>query len=252
MTADRPSLAAVTADLLVADRIESVWTVYGAAIERFGFDRLLYCATRFAGRSFLGNLNEALLLHRGPVAYADVYIDEELYLHSPTVAWAEANHGFISWAEAARLMVREVTPQVMRIARLNAEYGIASGYVGSLNGVVPGIKGVIGLGGRTGLDQAQADAIWAECGGEIETLTKLMHLRIAGLPQPILLRPLTSRQREVLDWYGQGKTTNDIATIMGLSVATVEKHMRAARESLDATTTAHAVKKAAALNLLLH
>ena len=245
-------LARVTADILAADRIETVWALYGAAMEDHGFDRLMYCCTRFPGRRFFGTLNEALLLHRGPVAYADTYIDEELYLHSPTVAWAETNHGFISWSEAARLMVREITPQILRIAQLNAQFGVSSGYVGSLNGVVPGLNGVIGLGGRPGLDQKAADALWADQGPEIETLTKLMHVRIAGLPQPILLRPLTSRQREVLDWYGRGKTTAEIATIMGLSAATVEKHMRAAREALDATTTVHAVKKAASLNLLSH
>ena len=53
---------------------------------------------------------------------------------------------------------------------------------------------------------------------------------------------------EVLEWVGDGKTTADIATIMGLTLATVEKHLRLARESLDVDTTAQAVLKASFQN----
>ena len=77
-----------------------------------------------------------------------------------------------------------------------------------------------------------------------------MHVRIASLPQTGQRRPLTSRQREALQWSAQGKTMQDIATIMNLSVGTIEKHLRMARDSLDAQTTAHAVQKATSLNLL--
>ena len=52
------------------------------------------------------------------------------------------------------------------------------------------------------------------------------------------------------DQSTQGKTMQDIATIMGLSVGTIEKHLRMARDALDAKTTAHAVQKAMSLNLL--
>ncbi|WP_050927887.1 helix-turn-helix transcriptional regulator [Aestuariivita boseongensis] len=240
----------ITADMITATTIEAVWQIFCDALASRHFDRLLYCGTRFPNTRFLGNLEEALILHHGPKEYADIYIDEQLYLHSPSCAWAEKNSGFISWPEAARQMAVQITPEVIRIAQLNAQFGVSAGYVGSMNGVVPGINGVIGLAVETGMDQQTADAIWAEEGKNIETLCKTMHLRVSSLPQPILLRPLTTRQREVLGWYGQGKTTQDIADIMGLSLATVEKHMRGARESLDATTTVHAVTKAASLNLL--
>ncbi len=77
-----------------------------------------------------------------------------------------------------------------------------------------------------------------------------MYLRIASLPQTGLRRPLTSRQREVLQWCSRGKTMQDVAAIMGLSVGTIEKHLRMARDALDVETTVHAVQKATSLNLL--
>ena len=45
-----------------------------------------------------------------------------------------------------------------------------------------------------------------------------------------------------------GKTTQDISVIMELTPATVEKHLRKAREALAVETTAQAVVKAAFQN----
>jgi LuxR family transcriptional regulator len=61
-------------------------------------------------------------------------------------------------------------------------------------------------------------------------------------------RRLTKRQREVLQWVGDGKTTQDIEIILDLTAAPVEKHLRLAREALDVETTAQAVLKAAFYN----
>ena len=67
---------------------------------------------------------------------------------------------------------------------------------------------------------------------------------MASLPFPEALRRLSKRQREVLEWVSDGKTTRDTATILGLTAATVEKHLRKAREALRVETTAQAVMKA--------
>lgn len=246
----RRALSDVTADIIKATSIAGVWDVFANAMHGYGFDKLLYGGARFPSSGFLGDMTEALILHRGPQAYADVYLDEELYLHSPAYDWAEKNTGFASWPEALRQFKGHPTPQQMEILKLNARFGVVAGYVGSLSEVVHGMRGVIGMSPLNGLTQADADAMWARDGKEIETLCNLMQMRIGGLPQTGQRRPLTSRQREVLEWCSLGKTAQDIATIMDLSIATVEKHLRMARESLDAQTTAHAVKKATALNLL--
>jgi LuxR family transcriptional regulator len=75
-----------------------------------------------------------------------------------------------------------------------------------------------------------------------------VHLNILTLPYTPPNQLLTKRQREALEWVGGGKTTQDIATIMGLTPATVEKHLRLAREALNVDTTAQAVLKAALQN----
>ncbi|MGD1882257.1 MAG: helix-turn-helix transcriptional regulator [Paracoccaceae bacterium] len=246
----RRHLSDVLADMVRATDIAYVWQIFCDAMVSYRFDKLLYGGTRLPSRGFMENLRETLILHLGPQEYADVYLGEELYLHSPSYEWAEKNSGFASWPEAIRQFAAAPTPEQMRIWQLNAQFGVIAGYVGSLNDVVPGMRGVIGISPVAGLDQAAADRIWAEDGKDVETLCNTMHLRVANLPQTGLLRPLTSRQREVLEWYSQGKTAQDVAIIMDLSKATVEKHLRMARDSLEADTTAHAIKKATSLNLL--
>ena len=92
------------------------------------------------------------------------------------------------------------------------------------------------------------DAAWIEHGDDIIVLNTITHLRILSLPYTAPARALTKRQREVLGWVSDGKTMQDIALLLGLTAATVEKHLRLARESLSVETTAQAVVKAAFQN----
>ncbi|THH38482.1 LuxR family transcriptional regulator [Aliishimia ponticola] len=248
---DVPQVIAEAMQKMVASQDSNiVWEIFCAACEGFGFDKMLYGATRMPKDARLGDLRDALILHHGPKVYADAYIEEELYLYSPTYAWAAQNSGFVSWPAAAAQFNGEIKPQHMRIAELNAQFGLRSGFVGSLDDVVRGMHGVIGLSPAGAIEQPEADDLWREVGAHIETLSNLLHLRIASLPLPGQRRPLSTRQLEALHWFAQGKTMQDIAVIMGLSANTVEKHLRMARESLDANTTAHAIQKATSLNLL--
>lgn len=56
--------------------------------------------------------------------------------------------------------------------------------------------------------------------------------------------PLTPRERELLQWSAQGKTTDDISCILGVTTNTVESHQRNIRDKLDAINVVHAVVKA--------
>ena len=90
--------------------------------------------------------------------------------------------------------------------------------------------------------QDRLSEIWHVHGPRIETLAGLMHLRLSTLPHDIA-RPLSTRQREVLDWSSQGKTIHEMTIILDLSRQTVEKHMRLARQTLGATTTTQAARR---------
>jgi LuxR family transcriptional regulator len=122
---------------------------------------------------------------------------------------------------------------------------VHAGYTISFKSVSSRAKGAISLCGRADLSQDALDQIWAEQGDDIVLMNNLVHLKILTLPIPLQNQNLTPRQREALEWVGDGKTMQDIAQIMGLTQATIEKHLRLARETLNVETTAQAVAKAA-------
>jgi LuxR family transcriptional regulator, quorum-sensing system regulator CinR len=61
---------------------------------------------------------------------------------------------------------------------------------------------------------------------------------------------LTSREVECLHWIAYGKSTAEIALILGLSVHTVRSYLKAVRLKLEAATIAGAVHKAVRLGII--
>lgn len=65
-----------------------------------------------------------------------------------------------------------------------------------------------------------------------------------------LPRGMTDRQLECLAWVQEGKSANDIGTILGISRRTVEWHITGACSHLGVRTRLQAVMKARALGVL--
>jgi DNA-binding NarL/FixJ family response regulator len=67
----------------------------------------------------------------------------------------------------------------------------------------------------------------------------------AGEPIPAMLEPLglTPREAEVLFWVARGKTNDEIATVLGIGLTTVKKHLEStyAKLGVENRTTAAAM-----------
>lgn len=239
--------------LLNSSDIEQIWAIHCERMATFGFDRLLYGFTRFQTTQGYGNLDDTLLLSNHSKAYLDEFINAGLFNDAPMVKWATQNVGHRSWREVAERAARgEMTAAEMRVLEFNRRFGVVAGISIGFADTALRAKGAIGLVGRAGLTQDDVDAIWNQHARELMVLNSLMHLKISSMPFATARRRLTARQREVLEWVGDGKTATDIATIMGLTVATVEKHLRLARDALDVETTAQAVLKASMQKQIFH
>jgi LuxR family quorum-sensing system transcriptional regulator SolR len=57
-------------------------------------------------------------------------------------------------------------------------------------------------------------------------------------------KPLSKREKEILEWLAWGKTAADIGTILGLSPRTVEWHTQRVMEKMGAINRTQAVAKA--------
>ncbi|MFQ6552245.1 helix-turn-helix transcriptional regulator [Aestuariibius insulae] len=242
------SLREYLRDATNAQTVETLWDIHCDRMAEYGFDRLIYGYTRYRTSTSLGDPQDMVLLTNHSTDYMTTFIDEGHYFHGPMVQWALENEGACSWRWMDE-MVRtgNLTASERRVIDYNHKMGVRTGYTISFKSVVERSKGGIALTGQEGLSQEEIDQTWTEHGKDIVIMNNVMHLKLLTLPY-VGSRPLTRRQREVLQWVGDGKTTQDIALLLGLTAATVEKHLRLARDALDVETTAQAVLKAAFQN----
>jgi len=231
-----------------AQTVEELWDHHTRQMATYGFDRLMYGFTRYRTSSSLGDPQDWVLLSSQSPEYMKVFFDEGLYYHAPMIRWALANNGACSWRWMLDMTrMDNLTPSELRVMEFNRSMQVTAGYTVSFRSISERSKGAIALTAKPCLTQDEVDQTWAEHGDAIVVMNNVMHLKLLTLPHSGE-RQLTKRQREVLQWVGDGKTTQDIAVLLNLTAATVEKHLRLARLSLDVETTAQAVLKAAFYN----
>ncbi len=229
--------------------LEELWEGHCAQMSEYGFDRLLYGFTRYRTATSLGDPEDFVILTNHSKEYTDVFLSNSQYFYAPMVRWALDHEGAGSWRMLRDMLnTGTMTPDELKIFEFNQKMDVKSGYTISFKSISARTKGAIALTGAPGMSQSDVDAVWAEHGRDIHLMNNIAHLKILTLPYTAPNRSLTKRQREALEWVGDGKTTQDIAMLMGLTPATVEKHLRLARESLSVETTAQAVLKAALQN----
>lgn len=235
--------------LITAHSVEALWDMHTRHMATYGFDRLIYGFTRYMTPNSLGDPDDFVLLSNHSEAYMKRFMGEGLYFNAPMVRWALENDGARSWSLLQDMIeTGALTPEERKVLEFNRSMDVVAGYSISFKSVSSRAKGAIALTARPGMTQAEVDEIWARHGEDILLLNNLTHLRILTLPYTGPARTLTSRQREVLEWVGDGKTVQDTALLMGLTPPTVEKHLRLARQALNVETTAQAVLKAAFQN----
>jgi DNA-binding CsgD family transcriptional regulator len=228
--------------LMSASTIEETWDLHCTAMAWFDFDRLIYGFTRFRSSRDLGQPDDLLVLSNMDSSYVARFVQGGLYQKAPMVRWASENTGACSWrwmqTEEAALSDAE-----RDVIAFNRQFNIVAGYTISFPEISTRSRGAIGLVAREGLSQSDVEDRWAANGSIVHMLNNAFHLKATSLPYTHV-NPLTPRQREVLEWVGEGKTMLDISAILGVTPATVEKHLRLAREALGVETTAQAVLKA--------
>lgn len=234
-------------ELCGATKLEDVWDLHCRTMAHYGFDRLIYGYSRFAAPGAPVAIDDALFLSNHDPAYFDRFIVEKMFTTAPMTRWARNNDGACSWGT---LWAAEnaLSDDERRVIAFNRQMSVTAGYSISFADPSPRSFGVIALAARAGLSQNDVDARWSRDGDTIEAMNHVAHLKILSLPHHTMRAPLTDRQREVLEWVGEGKSNQDIATIIGVSVPTVEKHLRLARGKLGVETTAQAILKASFQN----
>jgi LuxR family transcriptional activator of conjugal transfer of Ti plasmids len=244
-------LIAILHALTVALSIDEVWSQLVGALARYGFVQVNYGLTHLRRDASLGDPEDALYLSNYPPDQIRRYYTTGFYRRTPMWRWVTQNVGSCSWQWALdELALGRLSPGEVQSMADNARNGVRAGYSISFQETRAHRKGAIGLGALPHVSQDEVDSIWTRHGTEIEALCNTAHLKLSQLPVTPHNRALSDRQREALEWVADGKTTQAIATLMGISLAMVEKHLRLARAKLGVETTAHAVAKATVLGTI--
>ena len=234
-----------------AQSIDDAWALGTGYFAGMGFARVNYGFTRFHHDKTIGDPDDALFLTTLGDDYAQRYFHGGLYARTPMFRWVAQNIGACTWtwvrdAHAAGRLAPEEVAAVLQ----NAAIGIVAGISVSFPPATSRTKGALGLIADAGLDHGDVDRIFAHHRAPILAVAHCLNMKIMLLPQATRRRALTQRQREALEWVSDGKTMQDVALLMGVTPAMVEKHLRLARDALDVETTAQAVAKGAMLNML--
>ena len=216
-----------------------------------GFSRVNYGYTQYRHAHSIGDPDDALYLSNCSEDYIAEYFHSGFYMRTPLFRWAQNNEGACTWK-----WVREayeagtLTPEECATLAKNAQIGVTAGITVSFHASSSRAKGAIGIIADQGLSEDDVEDIFARQKDAIIAVSNMMHLRILQLPHLGRNRVLSPRQREALEWVADGKTSQDVALLMGVSTAMVEKHLRLAREALSVETTAQAIAKSTALNMI--
>ena len=224
-----------------AASVQEAWQVMREIAAHCGFDYTIYGTNRLRRSGVFGDRGDTFFLSDLPEPFMNAFWGKELYRTTPVALWASQNTGSVSLQYGADLYHNgQLDPTQHHTQKVFMDIGVTSGYVIALhppNAFAASILGLLNFG----RSQEETDEIWAKNKEKIEALAQIFHLKVSSLPVPLKNKRLTARQSEVLKWIGEGKTMVETATILGLSAATVEKHLRQARDTLGVSTTTQAV-----------
>ena len=264
--------------ILDATSVIELWANFTKIMSEFRFNRIIYATTKLSKSGLSEDLKDGLVLSNHDPKYIKEMIKNKCFDNdtrwmevnkSNSVSWAVSDHTIntkidkdcttFRYGLLNKLKFSEILfyPPIKNppsryeknIWKLYNEYNVKAGHTLYFKHLFGRGTSGLALCSSPEMDQAETNSYWESNGKNIEFLSKLFDKKIRQLPttnfsQLPTRKKLTKRQISVLQWISKGKSINEISTIMELSVSTIDKHLRLARQNLNAKTTIQAVIKA--------
>lgn len=181
-------------------------------------------------------LEPYILLNGWPRKWADLYESRGYYSVDPVAAHCRRSIDPFEWSEAP--YDPEHAPKAAEVMRMAEDFGMRRGYL------VPIVRStgfhacVTMAGERPDFDPLAKRAI--------HLVSMMAHGRINLLHGEARVgeRRLTSREREIMTWVAAGKSSWDIAKILGITERTVNATVGHASRKLDAVNRTQAAVNA--------
>lgn len=184
-----------------------------------------------------------IIFNNYPKKWWDQYQSENYMGIDPTIRHAVTSTAPLLWCANAFASAPQMWEDV------NA-HGLNHGWGQPTRGD-SGTKGMLTL--SRGVEKIDKDELAANS-ARMQYMAQMMMVGMTSLMLPKIVPEsrshLTPREKEVLRWAADGKTTYEIGRILVLSISAVNFHIKNAMAKLNATNKTQAVVKAALLGLL--
>lgn len=137
------------------------------------------------------------------------------------------------WSETYR---QATSPDELKFIRDADTFGLSEGITLGVACHRSGVGSVFSFAGQSIPDHARHSAL-------LEYLVPHLHVALmrSASPSPTHSPDLSHREREVLDWMKEGKTSWEISHILHISERTVNFHVQNILSKLQASTRGHAI-----------
>lgn len=223
-----------------ARRTDETLAMVSSAVADFGFEHLII-------GQLVNPLNvplkDIMFLSTMPSELTRRRLDNVRLVHDPVLKAALRTRRPFRWADA----IRNVSRNEMNMVDMMRDYDINDGYMFPMHSL-DSVSGGVSLARRAG-EHLSANEM-----AELELICSAAYYKFESLegPFPYQTMPkLTDREIEVLQLSAAGRTTRDIAEVLGIQEDTVKAHVKSARQRLGALNRTHAVANAIASSQII-
>ncbi|MEO3389042.1 LuxR family transcriptional regulator [Mesorhizobium sp. CAU 1741] len=212
---------------------QDVLARFRAELNKFGLDNSLITGLPVPHDSIW---HRAVVYDGWSPEWFERYDAQGHFVHDPCAAHSRLSDRPFFWHQLPEGRMRGRARQVMNEA---TEFGMRDGLCVPIHIPLAGPAVVTAAGEHVEVPPAALPFIETVC---VHTFRKLggLETAVGDEDRP----PLTPRERELLQWAGQGKSGEDVSCILGITLNTVESHHRNIRNKLDVSNILHAVVKA--------
>lgn len=229
-----------------AQDMGAAWDALKAGVGRFGGAHCGYMFSWTSGDGG-GRFDEVLLHFDYPDSFSQRYEEAGHVDHDWSIIHCsrESEALYVSSDPAVR---SRLTARQLEVEHDASEFGLRH-YL-----TMPLRDDAQGWGGMAvdfhGLTEGEFEGAVSSSGEDIRRIGMLFHGTVRQQPGLGGLVELSAREREVLTWTADGRSSKVIAHRLNLSTRTVEHHIASAQKRLGAHNRTHAVAKALVLNLI--
>ncbi|MGO8911692.1 MAG: LuxR family transcriptional regulator [Bradyrhizobium sp.] len=211
--------------------------MFEAEIKACGFHAYIMAGLPSPGTS----LSDLTVAHGWPPEWFEMYTRENYSAIDPVPHHGASTVQPFEWSEAR--YDKESNPAAHLVMTRATEFRLMQGYCIPLH--YDGGGAVISMA----TEQLNIDPV---AKGALQLIGVYAHNRIRSLGQPQLKKRdvLSAREREVLRWVADGKTSWEVSVILKISERTVKFHLIQASRKLNAVNRTSAVAKALARGLI--